>query len=353
VQTFLYVVEYIVLTSLVLLPMTVYEGFFRERTYGLMNQSFGSWFKDQVVALGVGLLFGGVSAMVLYGVVRRLPRTWATWGAVATILLSILGILLAPVYVFPLFNKYTRLSDEVVRPAILDLALSEGVPAKDVFVFDASRQTKRVSANVSGFASTMRISLNDNLLNRSSLAEIEAVMGHEIGHYVLHHIYKTIIFVSIVIAVGFAFLKWASGRLLARRANTWGVRDIGDTAGLPLVSILLSAYFFVLTPVLNSYTRVEEAEADLFGINASGQPDGEALADLKLGEYRKLDPTPLEELVFFDHPAGRNRILMAMRWKAEHLAESEANARRAREQDAARGWSEETARTWAKAHEPR
>jgi STE24 endopeptidase len=353
IQTFLYWVQYLLVTTLILLPMTIYEGFVREHRYGLANQTFGPWMGEQATSFVVSLLLGGLAASALYGVVRRLPRTWALWGAVAVIALVMLSVLIAPVYIAPLFNKYTRLSDLVVRSRILGLAHAEGIDARDVWVFDASRQTKRVSANVSGFATTMRISLNDNLLNRCSLAEIEAVMGHEMGHFVLHHVYKFMLFLAVVIATGFALMKWGFERVMARNEAAWDVHGVGDTAGLPLAMILLSTYFFLLTPVLNTYTRMEEAEADLFGINASGQPDGEAQGDLKLGEYRKLDPSPLEEILFFDHPGGRNRILMAMTWKAEHLVEAEANARRAAELDRQRGWTPESAKVWAREHEPR
>ena len=352
IQTFLYWVQYLLLTTVVLLPMTIYEGFVREHRYGLANQTFGPWMGDQAKELAVGLILGGLAVSALYGVVRRLVRTWALWGAVAAMILMMLSVLIAPVYIAPLFNKYTRLVDPAVSSSILSLARAEGINARDVWVFDASRQTKRVSANVSGFATTMRISLNDNLLNRCSLAEIEAVMGHEVGHFVLNHVYKLLLFLAVVIAIGFALVKWGFERVTARKGAAWDIRGVGDTAGLPLALILLSTYFFVLTPVLNTYTRVVEAEADLFGINASGQPDGEALADLKLGEYRKLDPSPLEEVLFFDHPGGRNRILMAMKWKAEHLVEAEANARRAAEGDRQRGWSPESAQAWGREHEP-
>jgi len=349
----LYWVQYLLVTSLVLFPMTVYEGFFREHAYGLSNQAFGAWFADQAKGLGVGLVLGGLAVTALYGVVRRLGRGWALWGAAAMLAFMIFASLIAPVYIAPLFNDYTRLAEPVVRGPILSMARAQGVAAEDVWVFDASRQTKRVSANVSGFGATMRISLNDNLLNRSSLAEIEAVMGHEIGHYVLNHVYKSILFFGVVITLGFAFLQWGFERVSAARGPAWGIRDAGDPAGLPLALILLSVWFFLLTPVLNSWIRIEEAEADLFGINASGQPDGEALVDLKLGEYRKLDPSPVEELLFFDHPSGRNRILMAMKWKAEHLQEAQANAARAAADDLRRGFSPESAEAWARAHEPR
>ncbi len=353
VATLAYWVQYLVLTSVAFFPLAVYEGFFREHAYGLSNQTFGAWLADAAKGLAVGAILGGLAVTGLYGVVRRLPRTWPLWGAVTAVVFVIFEALIAPVYIAPLFNTYTPLADPIVREPILKLSRAQGVSAEDVFVFDASRQTKRVSANVSGFASTMRISLNDNLLNRCSLGEIETVMGHEIGHYVLNHVTKGILFFSLIIGVGFAFLRRGFDRGLALRGAAWGIGGPGDPAGLPLAAVLLSAYFAIAAPALNSFTRTMEAEADLFGINAAGQADGHAEAALKLGEYRKLDPSPLEELVFFDHPSGRSRILMAMRWKAEHLAEAETNARRAAEADRDRGFSPERAEAWTREHVPR
>jgi STE24 endopeptidase len=106
---------------------------------------------------------------------------------------------------------------------------------------------------------------------------------------------------------------------VARWGGRWGVRGIADPAGLPLLAALFALYAFVLTPVINTHIRTEEAEADIFGLNAAREPDGMAEAALQLSEYRKLSPGPVEEWIFYDHPSGRNRILMAMRWKAEHL----------------------------------
>jgi STE24 endopeptidase len=184
---------------------------------------------------------------------------------------------------------------------------------------DASRQSTRVSANVSGFLGTERITLNDNLLKRCTLPEIEAVMGHEMGHYVLNHVYKLILFFGVLTFLGFAFLRWAVGWALTRWGGSWRVRGVDDIAALPLFVLLVAIYAFALTPITNTYVRAVEYEADIFGLNAARQPDGEALIDLKLGDYRKLDPGPVEEFIFFDHPSGRVRIHAAMRWKAEHL----------------------------------
>ena len=316
-RTAIYWVMYLLLTSAVLFPLTVYEGYFREHKYGLANQSFGPWMGDQIKGLLVGLLFGGLAVILLYGVLRRAPKTWWLWGSLVAILLLVAGEIVAPIYVAPLFNTYKKLDDARVRDPILSLARANGITVHDIYEVDASRQSKRVSAFVNGFLGTERITLNDNLLNRCTLPEIETVMGHEMGHYVLHHVYQGLLFFGVLIVVGFAAVRWAFDRVLAARGEAWGITGVGDVAGLPLFVLLISVYFFLLTPVTNTYIRTQEAEADLFGLNAARQPDGEAKVDLMLGEYRKLDPGPIEEFLFFDHPSGRNRILMAMRWKAE------------------------------------
>jgi STE24 endopeptidase len=222
------------------------------------------------------------------------------------------------VFIEPIFNNYTELKDETLRGPILSLARANGIPAEHVYVVDASKQTNKVSANVAGLFGTTRIALNDNLLHRASTAEVKAVMGHEMGHYVLHHVSKSLLFFGVVLLIGFAFLRWGFDRAVARWGGNWGVRGAGDPAGLPLLAALFSLYAFVLTPVINTHIRTSEAEADIFGLNAAREPDGMAEAAMQLSEYRKLSPGPVEEWIFFDHPSGRNRIGMAMRWKAEH-----------------------------------
>jgi STE24 endopeptidase len=318
-QTLLYWTEYLVVTSILGFPLAVYEGFFRERKYGLATQTFGPWLGDQGKGLLVGLVMGGIIIVLLFGVVRRLPRTWHVWGSIVMLLFVIFTSLVAPVFIFPIFNKITRLNDPKVTVPILQMARANGIPVHDVFQIDASRQTTRMSANVSGFGNTMRITLNDNLLRRGSPEEIQAVMGHEMGHYVLNHVYKSMLFYLVLIVGGFAFLRWSLEWSLARWGERWQIRGIGDVAVLPLVVLLGSIFFFVLTPILNTYVRSEEQEADMYGINASRQPDGFAQAAIHLGEYRKMSPGPVEEWIFFDHPSGHNRIYAAMRWKAENL----------------------------------
>jgi len=316
-QTALYWIQFIVVTAVLTFPMTVYESYFREHKYDLLNQTFGPWMRDQLVGLAVSVVLGAILVVPLFGLVRRMGKSAWVWGAVLMIVFFAFVSLIAPVYIAPLFNKYKSLEDSRIKDPILSMARANGIPATNVYEFDASQQSNRVSANVSGFASTLRISLNDNLIKRCTLPEIETTMGHEMGHYVLNHAYKGLVMIGVVIVIGFAFLNWGINFALARWGEKWGVRGITDVAVLPLAVIVFSIYFLLMTPVTSTITRSMEFEADMYGLNAARQPDGEANVDMLLGEYRKLDPTPLEEFIFFDHPSGRTRITAAMRWNAE------------------------------------
>jgi STE24 endopeptidase len=318
-QTAIYWVQFLLVSTVLGFPLTIYEGYMREHKYGLATQMFGPWLGDQVKGLLIGLIIGGIAVMLLIGIVRRLPRTWWIWGAVVAIIFMAFLVLISPVYLFPIFNTIKPLDDARITTPILKMAHANGIAVDKVFEIDASRQSTRMSANVSGLGKTMRITLNDNLLKRGSLPEIQFVMGHEMGHYVLHHIPKDMIFFFVVIVAAFGFLRWSVEWALKHWGEQWQIRGITDVAVLPLVFLMGSIFFFVLTPILNTQTRTNEGEADMYGLNASRQPDGAAQAAIHLGEYRKMNPGPVEEFFFFDHPSGRNRIFAAMRWKAQNL----------------------------------
>ena len=318
-QTVIYGIGYILIVALPTFPLLLYQDFIREHQYGFATQTFGQWFAQRLIGLFVSLIAATVALSVLYAVFRKAPRSWWIWGTLVSVVLSFIGNFIAPVYVEPLFNTYKPLDDPNIRDPILAMAQANEIPVKQIFEVDASRQTTRVSANVSGMLGTTRIALNDNLLKQCSLPEIRAVMAHEMGHFVLNHGAKLTIYFGVVALFGFAIARFLFDWALGRWGTSWQVRDIADPAGLPLLVLIFVTFTFLMTPVLNSIVRTAEREADQFGINTSREPDGAAKVALKLGAYRKLDPTPLEELIFFDHPSGRARIRMAMEWKAAHL----------------------------------
>ena len=296
------------------LPLTIYEGYFREHQYQMATQTFGPWLVDQLVILGAQCAGFALALAVLYGVIRRAGERWWIWGTVAAMGLLVFAVMIGPVWIDPLTNTYKPVSDPVVKAAVLQMAHADDVPVDNVYEFDASRQTTRVSANVSGIFGTASVRLNDNLL-RTTLPEIRAVMGHELGHFVMNHIYKGLCEFALLFLAGFIFAKWAMDALLRRFGTAWGLRDVSDVASFPLLIAVFTVFTFFTTPISNTLIRTQEVEADRFGLNLAREPHGEAEVDLKLTEYRKPDPGPIEEFVFFDHPSTRHRIHDAMQWR--------------------------------------
>ena len=317
-QSLIYAFAYVPLTALLTLPITFYEGFYREHQYGLSNLTFLSWLGEAGIGVGVDMVITGIAIAGLYAILRRVPQTWWAWGAVAGAGFIMLLMMAGPVFISPLFNTFKPLPPGPIRDDILSMARANGIPVDNVYYSDASKQTKRVSANVSGLFGTTRITLNDNLLNRTTPAEIRAVMAHEMGHYVLNHSLKHTVSFSLLLLGGLLFVKFTWDWAAARFGGRFGVRSIADPAGFPLLAALFLVYIFLATPVYKTIIRTAEVEADLFGLNAAREPDGFAEAIFKLAEYRKLEPGAAEEFIFFDHPSGYNRIFAAMRWKAEN-----------------------------------
>jgi STE24 endopeptidase len=315
VRDALYGAFFAVVGWLLTLPLTIYQGYFREHSYGMATQTFGPWFGEQLIGLAVSTLVTALAAGALYAVFRRSGERWWLWGTVTAMGLITLAMLVGPVWIDPLFNTYKPVEPGPVKDAVLALARADGVPVSNIYEFDASRQTTRVSANVSGIFGSAAVRLNDNLLRRTSLPEIRAVMAHELGHYVMNHVYKGIAEFALLILAGFLFTKWAMDRLLSRHGARLGLRGVTDVASLPLLTAVFSLFMFAATPVVNTLIRTQEIEADRFGLNLAREPHGEAEVDLKLTEYRKPDPGPVEEFIFFDHPSTRFRIHDAMRWR--------------------------------------
>jgi STE24 endopeptidase len=319
IQAAIYGIGFAIIAGILSFPLNFYERFVREHQYGMSNQTFGAWFGEWFNAFAIAIVILAVSLAILYRIFQATERTWWIWGTVFGILLVTIGNIAAPVLIEPIFNKYTPLTDPKIREPILALARANQIPVTQVFVVDQSRQTKRVSANVSGLAGTTRIALNDNLLSQCTLPEIREVMAHEMGHYVLNHGAKGTAFLAIFIFIGFGLTAIIFNRVIGKHGPAWGVSGIADPAGFPLLVLIFATYGFVLTPISNTIGRNIEREADAFALNAAREPDAAATVALKLGKYRKLEPSPLEEFIFFDHPSGHSRIRMAMDWKAAQL----------------------------------
>lgn len=310
---------YVLAGSILTFPWTIYTGFVREKRYDLLDQNFGAWAGEQGISLMLSMAIIPLIVIGIYRSIARSPRRWWLWSTGAISIVMLVGIVLSPIYIAPLFNSYSEMEPSPLRTKIESLAHAQGIPADHIYVFDQSKQHKRISANVSGLGPTIRISLNDNLLNRTSEPEILAVMGHEMGHYKLHHVWWIWAILTVLIGLGLFVTSRAVPLMIARWGRSRGIERIGDPASLPFLGICLSLFFLIATPLMNSLIRTTESQADAFGLDAAHQPDGFAMAAMRLSEYRKIEPSPLEEMIFFDHPSGATRVRMAMEWKASHV----------------------------------
>ena len=322
-QALVYVPIYLLVASILSLPLAWYADFVIEHRYGLSNQNFGEWFSEHL--LSTGILIAGLTLFLplLYFIVRRSPERWWLWGSGLTMTCFALLLLVAPVVISPLFNDFRPMDEGALKDRIIAIAHANGLQADDVMQVDQSKQTTRVSANVSGLFGTTRISLNDNLLARASEDGVEAVMAHEIGHYVLHHQYDRLAWYALLTMLVFSLVNMSFGVLMRFRGGSWGIRHVGDYAGLPLLYALFSLYLFLLTPLLHKITYVAEAEADLFALNATRNPDAWAEVALLTADYRKLRPPAWEEALLNHHPSPFTRIYTSMRWKEATMPSAE------------------------------
>ncbi|MGB5132172.1 MAG: M48 family metallopeptidase, partial [Steroidobacteraceae bacterium] len=261
-QGFLYAAVMLVVLAILTLPWTLYTDYFREHQYGLSNQDLGGFLGDQAKSQAIFLLVGSFAIAGFYRILRRVRDRWVYWATSITAIFMLFFTMIYPVFVAPLFNDFHPLPEGELRQSIVALAKDSGIPSDDISWFDASRQTKRISANVSGLFGTTRISLNDNLLNGTTLPEIRAAMAHEMGHYVLHHGLWLTVALALANGIGFWVVNRLFGFFQRRHGGRWDVRDLADPAGLPLALAIFSVVMFLLSPVTNSIVRTAENQAD-------------------------------------------------------------------------------------------
>jgi STE24 endopeptidase len=204
-----------------------------------------------------------------------------------------------------------------VRDALVVMAEEAGVPTDRIFVYDGSRQSNNFTANVSGIGGSARIAISDVAYKGASLDEVRAVTGHEIGHYVLGHVWRFVITASIL-SLLFFFL---ADRLYPRFARAFGSRaELSDPTGLPVLLFVVTFFGLLAQPVFNTLSRIDEAEADVHSLETVDLPDALASALVKTAEYRNPRPSALQEFVFYTHPSVERRVRRAMEWKAAHGA---------------------------------
>jgi STE24 endopeptidase len=309
-------VVYILIDWALSLPWSVYSNWWREKQYGLTSQAFGGWLGEGAMSLAISAIFTGLFFVALYALIRKARRLWWLWAGILTAGFMIIGMLIAPIYIEPLFNKYTPAPNGPVRDAVVVMAKANGIPSDKIFIYNGSKQSNAYTANVSGLFGSARIAMSDTMFKKGAdLAEVRGVVGHEMGHYARGHALWITGTFSLLAMLAFFIVD----RLFVptqRLLGAGGVMGIADPAGVPVLSVILAVLALLGTPIINSMIREIESDADRYSLERVNEPDGLAKALVKTIEYRAATPGKLEEVLFYDHPAVGVRVRRAMDWKA-------------------------------------
>jgi STE24 endopeptidase len=315
-RTWLVCAAFLLINAVVTLPWSIYEEWYRETRYGRTSQPLTDFLMQDAIGIALSTIFGALFFLGVYALIRQTGRRWWLWsGGLAA--LSISGLLLlSPVVIEPMFNSYKPLPEGPVRTALVAQAAEAGIPADRIFVYDGSRQSNNFTANVSGVMGSARIAISDVALGKASLDEVRAVTGHEIGHYVLGHVWRSVIVFSLLAMV----LFFLADRLFPRIAQLFGSKaDIGDPTGFPVLLFVVGLFGLFAVPITNTLTRISESEADAYSLRTVNLPDALSAALVKTAEYRYPRPSAAQEFVFYSHPSVERRVRMAMDWKAAHI----------------------------------
>ena len=306
---------FLLMSFVLTLPWTIYESWWREKSYGRTSQPFADWFGQSLIAVVISTIITTILLVGVYWLIRKAGRWWWLWsGALVAIVFSVL-ILLSPILIEPLFNKYEPVPPGKVRDAVVEMAGRAGVPPERVFMYNGSRQSNNFTANAGGIGNTARVAISDVALKNASLDEVRAVTGHEIGHYVLKHTWWGILFYS----VGAILLFWLSNLLFPRLAGLFGTNaTIAEPRGVPILGFMISLLGLLSLPLANTFGRTLESQADMYSLQTENRPDALSTSLVKTAEYRYPRPNAVEEFVFYDHPSVERRVRTAMEWKAKH-----------------------------------
>jgi STE24 endopeptidase len=310
--------------SFLSLGWSAYGDWYRERQYDLATNSLGDWMVDYVIGAGLEALLLGIFFGVFYVLLKRVLRRRSMWIAMLAGICLSFFLLIYPLVIAPIFNSFEPAEPGVVRDAVDGLAIQADIRSDQILVYDGSSQSSRYTAKVSGLGGSARIMLSDTMfVDDIDLPAIKAVVAHEMGHYVEHHVAWTVVFYTAAVGILFWLIEILFPRvriLFGARSNT----TLDDPAGLPIIIALFTALTLLATPVFSGFTRLLENRADQMSLQIAQEPDGLARALLRTVDYRAPSPSRLEELVFYDHPSIERRVLRAMRWKVENPGKSAA-----------------------------
>ncbi len=306
----LYILFLLIFIFVINLPFNYYREFVVEHNYGFSNQTFGQWFGEDLKSEAITIVFGFIVFSVLYWLINKTKRWWL-WFAVGALPFMVLMIVVYPVFISPLFNKFEPLKDKQLAEDMTQLAAKAGIYNPDIYEVDASKQSNKLNAYFTGMFGSKRIVLTDNIINAMTPQELEFVMAHEIGHYKMNHIWKGLFLAIVLVFFTLYVMDKSLHGMIRRFGKLFGFNRLGDIASLPLIWLFVSVFGFIIQPISNGVSRTMEYHADEYGLELSGVSEKTAVTTFdKLSVYNLSDPKPpaIIEFWFYDHPSLSKRI---------------------------------------------
>ncbi len=305
-----YLVVFVGLYQLLDLPLNFYAGYVRDHAYGLSTQTVGRWLDNYGKTALVILVSALAFVWIFYLLLKKSPRRWWFYSSLVSIGILFIMMFIQPIWIDPLFNQFGPMKDKQLEKQILDLAARAGIENGRIFEVDKSQDTKMLNAYVVGFGATTRIVLWDTTLKQLKPDEILFVMGHEMGHYVLHHIWWDMLYLSALSFLLFYLVYRSANFLMRRYQKRFGFKHLSNSASLPLLLLLVNIFLLLASPLSNYISRCMERQADRFGleITQNNQAAGEAFVALQQENLANPWPGPLYKFWRSTHPPLGERV---------------------------------------------
>lgn len=306
----IYVILFIAIYNILFFPIDFYSDFIRQHAYGLSAQTFGRWLSNYSKQILVTMFISSLFVWIFYLLLKKSPRRWWIYCTLVSIGIGFILTFVKPIWIDPLFHHFGPMKNKELEQEILSLAARAGIEHGRVYEVDMSKDTKMLNAYVTGFGSSARIVLWDTTIARMKPDEILFVMGHEMGHYVLHHIWWDMVYTSALAFLLFYLLYRSSHFLLNRYKDRFGFKELYEIASLPLLLFLMSLFVLLTTPLSNYVCRYMEHEADRFGleITQNNQAAAEAFIVLQQQNLANPRPGPIYKFWRCTHPPLGERI---------------------------------------------
>lgn len=317
VKTALYTFFFLLIITVLTLPLDYFTGFVRPHSYGMSNQSFGRWLSHYSMNTTISTLLGIVIVWILYGVIRKSPKRWWLYLGLLNFPLSIMMIFIQPIWIAPLFNHFGPMKDKVLEQKIMHLAERAGIENSRIYEVDMSADTNKVNAYVTGIGASKRIVIWDTAIKNLSEEELLFVIGHEMGHYVLHHLWWGMLVYTSITTLTLLLVYVTSRWFIQRWSNLMGFQEMKDIDSLPLIFLLYAFYAFLTSPLENKFSQMLEHNADTFGLELTHLNEAAATGFVKLSNTNLGYPWPGELYMTFraGHPSIGARITFFNEYK--------------------------------------